>query len=345
MGFKKAQRTAAKFKGSIQGGSGSGKTMSALKIATALVAKTDPGKRIALIDSEKSASLYSPPFDFDVDDDFGEGLKASYEPRKLVEKMEAARTAGCYGAVIVDSASHFWKGQGGFNAMIDAIVERQKANGKKADSFAAWKDVDPVYRKVMNYIRNYPMHVFLCIRAKQAYEKVEGANGKGSIKKVGMEPEFREGFEYEMDAQFALDQDHVMVPLKHRLGDFLDGKVFKHPGDDVAEIISEWISQGAPEAAPAEQPKPPVAKAEPQPPTQQPQEISAPATTPTEEGPQNADEFAAAFKAAKSLDELRTLAESAKKARINKKFTDKEYSMVMSPAYFEAKKSLEAKAA
>lgn len=244
MGFKKAQRKASKFKGSIQGASGSGKTFSALSIMTALVAITDPGKRIALIDTERSAALYSPPFDFDVDDDFGEGQKLAYSVDALIAKMETARKEG-YGGVIIDSGTHFWKEAGGLMSLIDAAVAAQKARGGKGDSFAAWKSVDPIYRKLMNYIRHYPAHVIMCVRAKQAYEKSE-QGGKGSLKKVGMEPEFRDGFEFEMDAQFAIDQDHVMVALKHRLTEYLDGKVFKNPGKDVAEAIVEWINAGAP---------------------------------------------------------------------------------------------------
>lgn len=264
-GFKKAARTARKIKASIQGASGSGKTFSALKIATALVNRTDPGKGIALIDTEKSAALYAPPFVFDIDDDFGEGPKLAYTVDKLIEKLENARKAGDYGAVIVDSATHFWKEQGGLLSMIDSICAAQRAKGQKGDSFAAWKSVDPIYRKLMTYLRSYPLHVFLCIRCKQTYEKVEGANGKGSVKKVGVEPEFREGFEFEMDAQFAVDENHVMVPLKHRLGDALDGKTFRNPGDDVAEVIAEWLALGTAAPEPAPEPTAAPATAEPQP--------------------------------------------------------------------------------
>lgn len=240
-GFKKAVRKASKFKGSIQGASGAGKTYTALNIMSALVALTDPGKRIAHIDTEKAAGLYGPQFDFDTDDDFGEGTKVSYHYKVLIDKMEAARKAG-YGGVIIDSATHFWKEAGGFTRMIDAICERQKARGGKPDSFAAWKEIDPLYRELMNYIRQYPAHVILCIRCKQGYEDTVDSNGKKKKIKVGMEPEFREGFEYEMDAQFAIDHDHLMLPLKHRLGDVLDGKAFRNPGADVAGIIAEWLA-------------------------------------------------------------------------------------------------------
>lgn len=278
-GFKKAQRKASKFKGSIQGASGSGKTFSALKIATELVRLTDPGKRIAVIDTEKSAELYSPPFDFDVDADFGEGLKVDYNYKKLISKLEAARNAGIYGAVVIDSMTHFWKEAGGFTRMIDAICDKQRARGGKGDSFGAWKEIDPLYRELMNYIRTYPIHVLLCIRAKQAYEDTVGANGKKQKVKIGVEPEFRDGFEFELDAQFAIDADHVLVPLKHRLLDHLDGKIFRNPGADVADAIVCWINDGAPgavqdapvEPAPVTNREPPVVETEalPEPVTEQ----------------------------------------------------------------------------
>lgn len=261
-GLRKAARKASKFKGSVQGASGAGKTFTALNVATALVGLTDPGKRIAVVDTERSAELYSPPFDFDVDDDFGEGPKLAYSHKKLIEKLENIRKVGGYGAVVIDSMTHFWKEQGGFTRQIDALCEAQRARGGKGDSFAAWKQIDPLYRELMTYIRQYPLHVIMCVRAKQAYEDVTGQNGKKQKIKVGMEPEFREGFEYEVDAQFAIDHEHVMVPLKHRLGDALDGKSFRNPGLDVATVIAEWLAGGAPgqeepaAAAAAQEPAP-----------------------------------------------------------------------------------------
>lgn len=359
-GFKKAQRTAAKIKISIQGASGSGKTYSALNIATALVALTDPGKEIALIDTEKSASLYSPPFSFDVDDDFGEGMKATYAPEKLVEKLEAARKAGIYGAVIVDSMTHFWKEQGGFTKMIDNICEAQRARGQKGDSFAAWKTVDPLYRKLMTYLRNYPLHVILCIRAKQSYERSEGAGGKGSLKKVGMEPEFREGFEFEMDAQFAIDADHTAVPLKHRLGSYLDGKVFKNPGADLAEALADWIAGGAPGQevplvgnkpaetptvaveTPAEVVKAPVSETK-------LAEVEEPAPPTDATPPADVDYitfFTDKINAGTTEDELKKdIANEIKAALKDKKITPEDYNGKLSPIYSAKMKELKAKVA
>lgn len=336
-GFKKAQRKASKAKISIQGGSGSGKTYSALRIATALVARTDPGKRIAVIDTENSAELYSPPFDFDVDDDFGVGNKLSYDSNRLLEKLETARKSGEYGAVVVDSMTHFWKEAGGFTRMIDSICEAQRARGGKADSFAAWKQVDPIYRNVMTYIRQYPLHVILCIRSKQAYERTE-EKGKGALKKVGMEPEFREGFEFEMDAQFALDQDHVLVPLKHRLEAHLDGKSFRNPGDDVAECIADWLSAGAPGQSTPKLPEvPPSSPQLPEAPKSEPkvstQELSL------------CQILVAKLEAATNPEELKVVALEIKDALKDKKLTPAEYTGKLGPTWHKKNNSFKVAAA
>src|SRR5438105_1580927 len=62
------EQESAKIKFALQGGSGMGKTYSALAVMTALVGRTDPGKRVFLVDTENSARLYKcprGPFDFD----------------------------------------------------------------------------------------------------------------------------------------------------------------------------------------------------------------------------------------------------------------------------------------
>lgn len=242
MALRKAQRRAQKIKVAIQGGSGFGKTRTGLGVLTALLAVLEPGKRIAVVDTEGGSSeAYAPPFDFDVDADFGPPGKENYDPEKLIEKLEAIRKDGSYGGVIVDNLTYFWKEAGGLTAKVDALCDAQRARGKQGDSFAAWKTVDPIYRRLMTYLRNYPLHLFVCVRCKQAYDRSDG-----KVKKIGLEPEFRDGYEWYFDAQFAIDSDHTAVPLKHRLGQFLDGKVFRMADQSFADALAEWITAGAP---------------------------------------------------------------------------------------------------
>ncbi len=344
-GFKKAAKSNKKCKIAIQGASGSGKTFSALSIATNLCAD---GKRIAFVDTENSAQLYAPPFDFDVDDFFGDAGKLNYSPDKLIEKLEAARICGEYDVVVVDSLTHFWKEPGGFLSQIDAICAAQRAKGQKGDSFAAWKSVDPAYRKLMNYIRHYPLHVILCVRAKQTYERTEGAKG---VRKIGLEAEFRSDYEYDLDAQFTLDENHVMVPLKHRLRSYLDGKVFPQPGKDVAELILSWINEGAPgqdevvapvAAAAALPARTPGAEPTPVPPMVDVEE-SGPLTSPM--GDDVVPGILAKIAAANSIDELKVVAEGIKVAYKDKLFDVEAYNKVMSPAYSVRLKALKAQVA
>lgn len=241
MGFKKAQRQAQKVKIAFQGASGSGKTRTAIGVMTELLKLVEPGKRIAFVDSENSADVYAPPFDFDRDNEFGTPGRENYHPDKLIEKLETARKDPQYGGVIVDSLTYFWKEPGGLTTMIDAICDAQRAKGKPGDSFAAWKTVDPIYRRLMNYIRNYPLHLFVCVRSKQAYDRSEK-----NVKKLGLEPEFRDGYEFYLDAQFAIDADHIAVPLKHRMQEYLEGKIFRMEDLKFAEQISDWLNAGAP---------------------------------------------------------------------------------------------------
>ena len=248
--FKKATKAAAKLRMVLHGPSGSGKTFSALSIAKHL------GKSVALIDTEQgSASKYADLFDFDVCEIFGK-----YDPRDLIACLKAA--AEGHDVVVLDSATHFWHGEGGFLALVDKEAKRSQANGKKYDQFGAWKSVDPLYRELVTVMLNLPCHLIVCVRSKTEYSR----DDKGKIEKHGMKPEFREGFEYEMDVEGALALDHTLTISKTRINS-LDGELFVKPGKDLADKMNEWLNSGTavqrttpvaiPDAPPADLPSAP----------------------------------------------------------------------------------------
>src|SRR5690242_10120250 len=96
LSFSRASKEQAKARIALTGPTGSGKTYTALVVASGL------GERVALIDSERgSASKYADEFAFDT-------LQLTrFEPAALVEALAVAGHAG-YDALIVDSFSHFW---------------------------------------------------------------------------------------------------------------------------------------------------------------------------------------------------------------------------------------------
>ncbi|NBK25385.1 MAG: AAA family ATPase, partial [Spirochaetia bacterium] len=82
--IKKATRKGLWLKMALMGPTGSGKTYSALAIASGL------GSRICVLDTERgSASLYSDKFDFSVVDDLPD-----YHPQNYIDVMKAVVAEG-----------------------------------------------------------------------------------------------------------------------------------------------------------------------------------------------------------------------------------------------------------
>lgn len=236
MAFVKASRVATKLRLALSGPAGSGKTRSALEISRHLT----PDLRIAVVDTEQgSASKYADVggLDFDVME-----IRGNYHPKQVATAIADA-AAGGYGVVIFDSLTHFWNGPGGFLQLVDDEVARMKARGGKPDSFAAWKVVDPIYKQMVQDLLNAPIHVIVTLRAKTEYEKTDNGKGGTKIQKVGMAPEIRDTFQYEMDVEGTLDMDHTLVIGKTRI-DPLDGRVFKRAGKDFADIYHHWAASG-----------------------------------------------------------------------------------------------------
>lgn len=333
-GFRKATKQKKKLVMSIQGASGSGKTYSALNIAKHLCR---PGKRVAFIDTERSADLYANKFDFDVDDDFGKFGALNYHPDVWMKKLHAAanekdENGECiYDVVVMDSLTHFWKGDGGMLQTVANIERAAKAAGKRMDSHAAWKEVDPIYSKFMNSLRHLPFHVLFCVRCKQDTERVmEG--GRTTIKKLGLAPEFRDGFDYDVDAQMVIDEEHVMVPRKHRLEEYLDGKIFPKPGQDLAEVLKAWSEDGKDRTETPRTDPPPA-------PTGSEPKIRLP-----DVGEEVSAGFIERLKAADSMDTLKAISAEANKAKADGKIAGGPWKALLA-AFSEQAKQLQTAAA
>lgn len=195
--FKKATKKQAKARVTMNGPAGSGKTLTALKMAKAL------GKRIALIDTEHgSASLYSPVVDFD-----SEELE-EFSLRTYINTIEVAKSAG-YDALVIDSLSHAWAGKGGALEQVDRMGGSKFSNG--------WKAVTPLQQELVEAILAYPGHVIATMRTKTAYEVVKDENtGKAVPKRIGMAPVQRDGIEYEFGFVFDMDLSGVITVAKSR---------------------------------------------------------------------------------------------------------------------------------
>lgn len=222
--FKKATKAQAKARLLFSGASGSGKTTAALTVAAQL------GKRIAFIDTEAgSASLYADRFDFDVLE-----LSPPYSPERFIEAIEAAEGSG-YDVVVIDSITHEWSGPGG---CLDIKT-------KLGDRFQDWAKVTPRHDRFIQSMMRSKCHVIATVRAKQGYSMDE----RGKVQKSGMDPQQRDGIDFEFTVCWNINAAHMAEAQKDRTRLF-DGK----PEVITAETgkrLAEWLNAG--EAAPIEQ--------------------------------------------------------------------------------------------
>jgi len=235
-GFKRATKAAAKLRLGLVGPAGSGKTMTALRIASGL------GGRVAVIDTERgSASLYAGErgLEFDVIE------LDTYGVERFIDGIKAAVDGG-YGVLVIDSLSHAWAGKGGILEFVDNAGKRNQGGG----NFGAWRDATPRHNSLVDAILGAPLHVICTLRSKVEYV-VENVGGRNQVRKVGMQPVQRDGLEYEFSLVGDVTQDHDMIVTKTRAA-FLKDAVIREAGEDLGRQLADWLSSGAaPTTAPA----------------------------------------------------------------------------------------------
>jgi len=235
--FQKAVKTKAKLRLGLCGLAGSGKTYSALRIATEigkLLKAAGRGEgRIAVIDSERgSASLYADKFDFDVCE------LDTFSPLAYVEKIEEAERAG-YDFIVIDSLSHAWAGKDG------ALDQKDQAADRGGNSWTAWRSVTPKHNALVDAMLGSKSHVIATMRQKMEYvQDVE--NGKTVIKKLGLGSIQRDGMDYEFTLVGDVDLTHAMKIAKTRCDGFIEiGDLFEKPGENFARRVWDWMMNGA----------------------------------------------------------------------------------------------------
>ena len=256
--FRRAVRENVSVIVGLAGSSGSGKSFSAMRLATGL----SGGKRFCVIDTEAGRALaYADRFDFD----HGR-LDAPFRPQAYIDAIFAADAAG-YPVIVVDSASHIWAGQGGCAEWHDEIlaemVERKRVfaeskgwafdewKTREANNIAAWIEPKVAHRKFVSRLVQLKAHLILCLRAEDKIEITKDATGKTVIQPKqsptgyhGWTPICEKALPYELTASFVLTADAPGVPKPIKLQDQhrpffpLDRPIDENAGRDLARWAS-----------------------------------------------------------------------------------------------------------
>lgn len=233
--FAPAKRERVSLLIALAGASGSGKTYSALELATGM----SPEGKIAFIDTEARRGLhYADRFKFMHSD-----MRPPFRPERFIEGIRAAEAAGAE-VVIIDSFSHEYDGEGGIMDWADELAER----GVKSPG--NWKDPKLAHKKMMNALLQCRASLIFCLRADEKIEIVR-EGGRTQVRPLGWMPICEKRFMYEMTASFTLTPDRPGRPrfdLPHKLQDQHRG-MFSEAAPisrQAGEMLAAWARGGSP---------------------------------------------------------------------------------------------------
>lgn len=186
----------------IAGPQASGKTTSALRLATGITEVS--GGKICLIDTENKRALrYAKNFKFNhlpLDPPFG--------PDRYDEAVAEAETDG-YGigdVIVIDSMSHEHEGPGGVLELHEQWLDKKAGDDyKKREklSMLAWNFAKKDRKRFITFrLQRTQAHVILCFRAKEKLKPVPG----GEPIKLGWQPIGGDEYFFEMDIGIILPE-------------------------------------------------------------------------------------------------------------------------------------------
>lgn len=246
------------------GASGSGKTMSALKLATGI--QTVAGGDIYVIDTEARRALhYADYFKFK-HVQFG----APFGSLDYLAAVEHCVKEGAK-VIVIDSLSHEHASPGGYLLTQEAELERMAGDDwKKRErvKMAAWIKPAKLRQQMIAGILQLNCNIISCFRAKEKTKPVKNAEGKVEIVEMGFMPIAGEEFLFEQTVNCLLLPKSNGVPT-WRSDSIGERMMLKLPrqfeaifaesaplSEDIGRQLAEWAKGGEirhePDAPPME---------------------------------------------------------------------------------------------
>lgn len=241
--FRRAVREQVPLIIGLSGGTGSGKTFSAMRLAAGM----SHGKPFCVIDTENGrASHYADQFVFDVLD-----LRSPFTPDAYSQAIAAADKAG-YHVIVVDSMSHVWAGDGGVLDWQEEELDRMAKDDwqkREACKMSAWIKPKMAHKHMMQTLLQVKAHLLLCFRAEEKIEMVK-VNGKMEVRKKeslvgkdGWVPICEKNVPFEATCSFLLLASNPGKPHPIKLQE--QHKPFFKPDHCIDEFAGEQLGKWA----------------------------------------------------------------------------------------------------
>lgn len=233
----------------LAGASGSGKTESALMLATGMAGANG---RICVIDTERGRALHkADDYTFDHVE-----LDEPFTPERYAEALAKVDELG-YAVVILDSGSHEYDGIGG---ILDAQTEEFARMGRKESMrLASWAEPKKRHRRYVQQLLRMRAHVILAHRAADKVELGKDENGKTVVRPKraltgadGWVPICEARLPYEATVSLLLTPERPGYPIpvkleeRHRALVPLDRPLTQAVG----EKLAAWAAGAAPPSEP-----------------------------------------------------------------------------------------------
>jgi hypothetical protein len=230
------------------GASSSGKTYSALRLATGI--QRVRGGKIVVIDTESRRALhYADQFQFDHME-----FTAPFAPSAYLEAIKYAVGQGAR-VIVIDSASHMHEGEGG---MLEQHAAAKKAmGGTEAVNFAAWVKPKQEFQAFKNGLLQLNAAIVFCFRGKQKVKPAPRGAAKKDPIELGWMPIINDELTFEMTVNALLEpasdgeptwdpskeesKARIKLPKQFR-SYFLQKKASLDEAD--GEMLARWASGG-----------------------------------------------------------------------------------------------------
>lgn len=215
--FKPATRVGRWPRVAIVGSYGTGKTVTALRLATGF------GGRIGVVDTYRGAAdQYANRFKF------GMVTLDRFDPTVLARYTYEAADQGI-DTLVIDGSSPFWSGPGGIMEQVDLL---HKKNGPRADKSLAWSEVTPSHRDMLAAFADFPGALIVTVM-----EKTDPAGTTKADQRDGFEVEFGLVLRLHAEGGQAAQVTKTTMPDLAR--------TLHEPGEDLAAEVAKLLTDGA----------------------------------------------------------------------------------------------------